>query len=197
MDANKAIAAVLVAGIGFMGATLLADGLVHPRELAQSAIKVESAAPAAAPAAAAAEAPQPIGPLLASADVKAGDALAHKVCGVCHTFEEGQKAGVGPNLYGVVGAPHGHMDGFAYSDAIKSKQGPWTFDELNDWLTKPSAYAPGTKMGFAGLPSAKQRADVIDYLHTLSHSPEPLPAAEAPTPAAPTTATPAPTAPAK
>jgi cytochrome c len=75
----------------------------------------------------------------------------------------------------VVGGPHAHMVGFSYSDALKAKTGPWTYDELNEWLTKPAAYAPGTKMGFAGLGSEKQRADIIDYLHTLSHTPEPLP----------------------
>jgi cytochrome c len=121
--------------------------------------------------------PQPIGPLLASADPAAGDALTKKLCAACHTFNEGGKAGVGPNLFGVVGAPHGHMEGFAYSSALKGKQGPWNYDELNEWLTKPSAYAPGTKMTFAGLSSEKQRADVIAYLRTLSHNPEPLPAA--------------------
>ena len=67
------------------------------------------------------------------------------------------------------------MVGYSYSSAIKSKKGPWTFDELNEWLKKPSAYAPGTKMGFAGISDDKERADVIDYLHTLSHTPEPLP----------------------
>ena len=53
------------------------------------------------------------------------------------------------------------MEGFNYSTALKGKQGPWTFDELNEWLHKPSAYAPGTRMAFAGINSDKQRADVI------------------------------------
>ena len=43
------------------------------------------------------------------------------------------------------------MEGFNYSTALKSKAGPWTFDELNEWLRKPSAYAPGTRMAFAGI----------------------------------------------
>lgn len=172
MEVNKAIAGVLVAGIAFMVSTLVADGLVHPVRLEHSAIQVEGAAPAGAPAAAP---EQPFAALLASADLKKGEKIAHTVCAACHTFNEGEKAGIGPNLYGVVGAPHGHMAGFDYSSALKDKKGPWTFDELNEWLTSPSKYAPGTKMTFPGLSSEQQRADVVAYLRTLSHTPEPLP----------------------
>ncbi len=96
-------------------------------------------------------------------------------CVACHSFNEGGKMGVGPNLYNVVGAPHGHMEGYQYSAALKGKAGPWTLDEMNEWLTKPSAYAPGTKMGYAGLADPKKRADIIDYLRSLSHSPVALP----------------------
>ena len=173
MEVNKAVAAVLVSGIAFMVAGLVADGIVHPHKLAKSAIQVEVAA-SAAPAAAAAE--PPIAVLLASADPKKGEALTSSAgCVACHSFNQGGKAGVGPNLYGVLGAPHGHMEGYAYSDALKSKAGNWTYDELNEWLKKPAAYAPGTKMSFAGLPDPQKRADIIAYLRTLAASPEPLP----------------------
>jgi cytochrome c len=180
MEINKVFAAVLVGGIAFMLSTVIADGLVHPVELKQSAIKIEGVeAPAAAPAGGDAPKPSaPIATLLASADPVAGEGVTKKLCVACHSFNEGGKAGVGPNLYGVVGGPHGHMEGYSYSAAIKAKTGPWNFEELNEWLTKPSAYAPGTKMGFAGLANEKQRADVIDYLRTLSHNPVPLPAAK-------------------
>ncbi len=78
----------------------------------------------------------------------------------------------------MIGGPHGHVEGFNYTAGLKAKQGPWTFDELNEWLFKPSAYVPGTRMAFAGIPNAKQRADVVDYLRTLSDNPEPLPSAD-------------------
>ncbi len=187
MAVNKAIAAVLVAGIAFMLCSLVADNLVRPRQLAKPAIEV--ALPAAAPAAAPAAEP-PFAALLASADPAKGEAVTKSAgCVACHTFAKDGKAGVGPNLYGVVGAPHGHMEGFNYSAALKAKTGPWTYEELNEWLKKPAAYAPGTKMTFAGLPDPQKRADVIDYLRTLSPSPEPLPAA--PAAAAPAAAAPA------
>ncbi len=180
LEVNKICAAVLVAGIGFMGATLIADGLVAPKELAKTAIAIEGVQTTTAPAAAAVEAPPPpIAPFLAAADPAAGQADTQKLCVACHNFNEGGAAKIGPDLYGVVGRPVGSFPGFDYSSAIKAHHGPWTYDELNAWLRKPSEYAPGTKMGFAGINSEKERADVIDYLHTLSHTPEPLPAASA------------------
>lgn len=180
LDVNKACGAVLVAGIAFFVTGLLGDGLVHVNVPAKTAIQID-VAPAAAPAGGGAPAEdQPIAVFLASADPDAGQKLTQQQgCVACHSFNEGGKAGVGPNLYGVVGAKHGHMEGYAYSAALSGKQGPWTFDELNEWLKKPSAYAPGTKMSYAGLADEKKRADIIDYLHTLSHEPEPLPAAPA------------------
>ena len=47
------------------------------------------------------------------------------------------------------------------------------------WIKNPAAYAPGTKMTFAGLPDPRERADVIAYLRSLSPDPAPLPSATA------------------
>jgi cytochrome c len=179
LELNKAVAAVLVGGITFMICGLIGDGLVDPTQLKKSAIQIDmpQAAATGAPA------PTPIAALLVSASATAGQADTAKLgCVACHSFNEGGKAGVGPNLYGVVGGPHAHMEGFAYSAALKAKTGPWTFDELNEWLTKPAAYAPGTKMSFAGISNEKERADVIMYLRSLAATPVPLPPPPPPAP---------------
>ncbi len=186
MEFNKAAAALLSAGIAFAVTGIVAGVLVHPEPPAKTAIPIPNLTAPAAPGAPAAPAgPEPIAGLLAQADVQRGQQLAQRNCAACHSFNEGGKAGVGPNLYGVVGGPHGHMEGFTYSAALKGKPGPWTYDALNEWLYRPASYAPGTRMAFAGLPNTQQRADVIAWLRTLSPNPQPLPPAAAPAPAAP------------
>jgi cytochrome c len=119
---------------------------------------------------------EPIEKLLQTASVEKGAAAAKK-CAACHTFAKGEKNGVGPNLYGVVGDKKGEGRGFNFSAAMKAKGGEWTFDDLNKFIANPKGFIPGTAMGFAGITKDSERADVIDYLHTLADSPVPLPTA--------------------
>ena len=120
----------------------------------------------------------PIGTRLAKASLEKGQAVA-KQCQACHTFEKGGPNRVGPNLWNIVGEPRGQGRGFNFSAAMKAKGGKWTYEELDKFLTNPRGYIQGTAMTFAGISNDQQRADVIDFLHTLSDNPEPLPKAEA------------------
>ncbi len=192
MEVNKAVAAVLVAGIAFFVTGLIGDNLISETMPEKPVFSIAGVQPAAETGGAAkpAEMP-PIAPLLASANEQKGQQFASQVCTACHSLNKGGKPIVGPNLYGVVGGPHDHEAGFDYSPALEKFKGqPWTFDALNHWLFNPSEYAPGTRMTFAGIPNAQTRADVIDYLRTLSDHPLPLPKPEAP--AKPAAAAPAP-----
>ena len=128
--------------------------------------------------------PQPLPNLLAAATVSQGKQNATP-CTTCHNFEKGAAAKIGPPLYGVVGRAVASVAGFQYSDALKSKGGDWTFDTLNAFITSPKAYAPGTKMTFAGENDPKRRAAILVYLRSLSDDPVPLPAKVA-EPVAPT-----------
>ncbi len=176
MEWNKIFGAVLLAGLVAMLAGFAAEVLVHPKSLEKPAyvVAMPDGAAQAPKAGAAPSGPAEIGPLLAKADADAGKA-ATKACAACHSFDKGGAAKVGPNLYGIVGAAHGHMEGFAYSDAIKGKAGPWNYDELNHFLYDPKGYAPGTKMSFAGVKKDQERANIIAYLRSLSDNPAPLP----------------------
>ena len=170
MEVNKVVSAVLMAGIAFMVSGLVGRQLVHVERPHESAIQIgdlAAAQPTQAPAAAAA----PLEPSRRCSPApmcRTARTLAQRLCASCHSFNEGGRSGVGPNLYGVIGAPHGHADGFNYSAALKGKGGPWTYEDMNAWLLKPNTYAPGTRMAFAGISNTQQRADVIAYLKSIS-----------------------------
>jgi cytochrome c len=179
-ELNKILGAILATCLLLLALNISAGALFAPAKPQkpgyQIAVKEEAAGgKAEAPASA-----QPIEVLLAKASVEKGQAAA-KQCGACHTFEKGGPNRVGPNLYGIVGDERGKdRGGFNFSAAMKAKGGTWTFDELNKFLANPRGYIPGTNMTFAGLSRDEQRADVINYLRTLSDNPLPLPkAAEA------------------
>ena len=53
-----------------------------------------------------------------------------------------------------------------YRSALKGKGGQWTEANLDKYLKSPADYAPGNAMAFAGIPNAKDRADVVAYLKT-------------------------------
>jgi len=175
MEVNKVIAAVLTAGIVFFLAGFIGDNLVSDTRPKQVAFKVEIPETPKAGAPAPAALP-PIAVLLAKADPARGEDATKKVgCIACHTFTEGGKNGIGPNPYGVVGEPIGKGKDYTFSTALAGKGGNWTFALLNEWLAKPAGFAPGTKMTFAGVKDDQQRADIIEYLRTLSKNPEARP----------------------
>ena len=101
----------------------------------------------------------------AAQDAKAGE-RGFAQCRTCHSVVKGQNR-IGPSLAGVAGRRIASAAGYSYSAALKRRTGSWTDANLNAWLTKPSAWAPGTKMAFAGISDAKRPADMIAYLKTL------------------------------
>ena len=176
---NKIAAGVLTAGLVLWGANRIAHIVISDEAPHKAAIQI-AALPSAAPAAAAVPAgPESVLPLLASADIAKGEAFVQQQCSSCHTFTNGGANGVGPNLYGVLGAPMFAHAGFSYSAAVKAKaKGSWDFDKMNQWLFAPNDFAPGTGMSYAGITNTQARANVIAYLRTLSTRPLPLPTAD-------------------
>src|SRR5262245_51170546 len=74
-----------------------------------------------------------------------------KKCLACHTPNKGDRNLVGPNLWGVVGRKVASASGFAYSDAMKSHGGDWSWEQLAKYLHKPAEAVPGNKMLFPGV----------------------------------------------
>ena len=106
----------------------------------------------------------PFDVVFTSADASRGERVFRR-CSACHQLEDGAN-GAGPNLYGVVNREVGVAD-FGYSGALTEVAEVWTPENLNGFLERPSGWAPGTSMGFAGLPDVEDRANLIAYLATI------------------------------
>jgi cytochrome c len=101
-----------------------------------------------------------------AANIANGKALFSR-CAACHTADKGGPNGLGPNLYGVIGRKAGSKKDFSYSAAMRNSGIVWTNQKLDAYITHPADVVPGNRMAFAGLPDAKQRADLIAWLDTL------------------------------
>jgi cytochrome c len=174
---NKIAGAVLATCLFLVALSLAAEAIYAPPQPAKPGYEIEIPKAGSGGEAAKPAPEEPFEKLLASGTVERGQASA-KVCTTCHTFDKGGPNKVGPNLWGIVGRPRGSEAGFNYSAAMKAKTGDWTLEDLNKFLESPKGYVPGTAMSFGGFPKGSQRADVIDYLNSLSDNPKPLPVAK-------------------
>ena len=97
-----------------------------------------------------------------------------KKCAACHSISQGGGNKIGPALWGVLGRKAGSVSGYKYSKAMIAYGKSWSFEEMNGFLLKPKEWIKGTKMSFAGLKNANERAAIILYMNENTDSPLPL-----------------------
>lgn len=179
---NKIIGAVLGTVFVVFSVAIVSNALFSAHAPEQFGFAIEAEEPEAGGSAPADTGPEPVSPLLASADVAAGEAVFRR-CAACHTVDAGGPNRVGPNLWNVVGRQVAAVADFNYSAAMRqeaeSGNPVWDYEHLNAFLLSPRRTVPGTSMGFAGLPKLQDRANLIAYLREQADSPAPLPSADA------------------
>lgn len=84
-------------------------------------------------------------------------------CNGCHAAKE---VLVGPPHCGVVGRKAGTVEGYAYSEVMKSSGLTWDEANLSQFIESPLTFLSGSNMGFAGLFDEKDRMDLIEFLKT-------------------------------
>ena len=109
------------------------------------------------------------------ASVSSADgAKVFKKCAACHSIAKGGANKLGPALWGVIGRKAGAVPNYKYSKALVAHGKAWSFEEMNGFLIKPKDWIKGTKMSFAGLKKAEDRAAVILYMNENSDNPLPI-----------------------
>jgi len=96
-------------------------------------------------------------------DVGGGETV-FQACNGCHMIGDGESNGIGPDLRKVIGRKVANIAGFHYSAALQNLGGKWSRDRLDQFLTNPQGYVPGTKMRFPGVPDAQKRKELIEFL---------------------------------
>lgn len=182
-DRSNTIAGwVLGAGIVFLGAWLITGEIFDSERPEKMGYPIAGVVEEGEGGADAEE--QPIAHFLQTADAGRGEAQFRK-CAACHTVNQGGANQIGPNLWGTMGAPIARVAGYNYSEALKSRGGTWDWEAMSAWLASPRAFAPGTKMTFAGLGDPQDRADLLVYLNAQGGNLQlPPPPAAAPAAAA-------------
>ena len=103
----------------------------------------------------------------ADGDLARGEAV-YQRCLACHSLEHNR---VGPRHCGLFGRRAGSLPGYAYSTAMKKYGVTWNDETLDHFLQNPLQAVPGTKMGYAGVKDAGERADLIAYLKAATADP--------------------------
>lgn len=175
-ELNKIFGAILGTLVFVMGVGFLAEAIYKPIENRGASYDLPEPQVADAGGAVVEEV-VPISVLMQTASVEAGARLINR-CQSCHDYSPANANRTGPGIYDIVGQELAHHEGFAYSDILVSMGAAgeiWDYENLDAFLASPRAYAPGTKMTFAGLSNPQDRANLIAFLRSLSDNPYPLP----------------------
>jgi cytochrome c len=174
---NKIFGGILSAALLVFGAKTFADIAAHEPKAAKPGLVlavVEQKAGGAVAAAYDFKAIEDDLKKVTAANVDAGRDV-FKKCAACHSANKGGENRVGPNMWGIIGRKPGQHPGFAYSEALKSQGGDWTFGRFAAYIWDPKGFIPGNKMAFAGIQDKQDLVDLIAYTRTLDDSPKPLP----------------------
>ena len=173
---NKIIVSIVLAVMLVFGINKITDMIYYVEKPEKSAYQIDSVSEEVSSSTAEAS----------SSDVDSGNIMAlfastsseegakiFKKCAACHSVAQGGANKIGPALWGVLGRKAGSVSGYKYSKAMAAYGKSWTIEEMNGFLIKPKDWIKGTKMSFAGIKNAKERAAVILYMNKNTDNPLP------------------------
>ena len=174
---NKIVVSVAFAVILLIGINKIADTIYNVEKPEKSAYQVASSTTVDSTNASETNSEnlesESIMALFASVSATDGAKVFSK-CKACHSIAKDGGNKIGPALWGVIGRNAGAVTDYRYSKAMLAHGKKWSFEEMNGFLIKPKEWVQGTKMSYAGLKDAKDRAAVILYMNENSDNPLPV-----------------------
>ena len=170
---NKIIVSIILAVILVVGINKLTSVIFYVEKPEKSAYQVTGVTTDASTTESQSSESENIMALFASVSSADGQKV-FKKCAACHSISQGGGNKIGPALWGVIGRKAGSTSDYKYSKAMAAHGKVWSFEEMNGFLIKPKDWIKGTKMAFAGLKNARERAAVILYMNENSSNPLPL-----------------------
>ena len=174
---NKIIVSIVLAVILVLGINKITDAIFYVEKPEKSAYQVASVTTTGSTTAnvTSAESSESVNIMALFASTSAADgAKVFKKCLTCHSIGKGDPNKIGPNIFGVLNRKAGSISDYKYSKAMTAHGKTWSFEEMNSFLIKPKDWIKGTKMSFAGLKNANDRAAVILYMNENTDNPLPL-----------------------
>ena len=174
---NKIIVSIVLTLLLFLGINKITDSIYYVEKPDKSAYQVDgvSTTVSATSSETSSANSESANIMALFASTNASDGLKiFKKCAACHSIAQGGGNKIGPALWGVLGRKAGGVSDYKYSKAMAAHGKAWSFEEMNRFLIKPKDWIKGTKMSFAGLKNAKERAAVILYMNENTDNPLPI-----------------------
>ena len=172
-EINKIIAAIILVVVIIVGLDKISESIFYVKKPEKPGYEVEVVTASSTNKSSVTEIVD-VSKLMTMGDIEHGKKI-FKKCAACHSINKGGNNKIGPKLWNVMFRPVGAVTDYKYSKALLDYKKEWSWEEMNGFLVKPSAWIKGNKMGFAGLKNEKDRASVILYLNQNSDSPKSLP----------------------
>lgn len=90
-------------------------------------------------------------------------AILFQTCAGCHSTGVAS-GGLAPSLFQIIGRKMAVRTDYVYSDAFKKLDGVWTEELLDEFLSDPNAFAPGTAMSETKVSNPEERWAIIQYM---------------------------------
>ena len=88
-------------------------------------------------------------------------------CRMDHSFADGGRSGIGPDLWNAAGKPIASAHVIGYPDALKGLDESWTKQAPTAFLLDPAGYAPGTTMPATNV-TKLEATQVVEFLLSLN-----------------------------